>query len=207
MSWLGSPAGQQFIQNLIALAAIGLAARGVRNWNVERRDLRRAQLAEESLVAAYRAKDAISTVRSPLAYAAEGSSRTRQEGEPEDRRRDRDSAYVPFERLNRFADLFEEIQKLKYNVSAAFGTEAASPLNEFLMVRHQIFVAAKMKYMTSERGGHPREAIENQWEAVIWEGSTEPDAIVARLDSAISQLEQKFRPYVEARFKNSWRWW
>jgi hypothetical protein len=200
LTWLFSEAGQTFLQNVIAGVAVFLAARGVRNWSLERRDLRRAELAEKSLEAAYRIRDTISAVRSPWSSGEEGSSRKREEGETDELRRLRDIAYVQIERLNKHAAQFEELLSLRYSVSAAFGKEPASLFDPFFTVRKDIINAARMKYRTSGRDGQYVEQA-RQRDAVIWEGAEAPDKIVDLLNEAIEKLEKRFRPYVEARFQ------
>lgn len=204
VDWFLSDAGQRLAQNIIAVAAIILAARGVRNWSRERRDLRRAELAEQSLAVAYRARDAISSVRSPFGHSGEGSSRKREPGETPEQQERRDSAFAPVERLSHIHSLFEELQSIKYNVTAAFGVAAAEPLNEFLKVRNEIISAARMRYTLHDRPPvritPELQDLENRYEAVIWQLS-ETDEIASRLNAAVDQLEHKFRPYVEARFR------
>src|SRR3954470_23878952 len=111
-SFLISDAGQRLIQNLIAIGALFLAVRGVRNWNRERRDLRRAELAEKTLAAAYRAKDAFRFVRSPAGWGGEGSTRKRDEGESKTLSEALDRAFTPIERLNKMSEVFDELRSL-----------------------------------------------------------------------------------------------
>lgn len=199
-----SDAGQRMIQNAIALAALAFAIRGVRNWNQERRDLRRAELAEKTLATTLRAKDAIAFVRSVFGNAAEGETRKRGPNETPDQARALDSAFAPIERVNKVAAIFEEIQSLKYSISAAFSPPAAQPLSVFMEVRAEIIAASFSKMRDIDHPGPMNDAAiarSERNDAVIWEGYGEAETIVPRIDTAIAALEARFRPYVEATFK------
>lgn len=159
---------------------------------------------------AYHVRDIISNVRSVFGYEGEGSSRQREPNESYEVRRQRDQAFVPIERLNAYADDFKDMQTLRYSISAAFGTDTASLLDEFFKVRNEIIVAARMNARISGRSRMTDKEIEqdDKRDAVIWEGSTDPDAIVERLNEAVEKLERRFRPYVEARFRAPrLMWW
>jgi hypothetical protein len=204
-----SESGQALTQNVIAASALAFAVRGVRTWRQERRDLRRAELAEQTLTVAYRAKDAFAMVRSPFSFGGEGATRPRGPNESDKEARALDQAFVPIERLYKIADLFDQIQGLRYSASAAFQPKAAEPLGVFLRIRNEINNVAmsdRREAANAARGQGATmddKAIERseKREAVIWEGSQEPDAIVARIDAAISELEQTMRPHVEANFR------
>jgi hypothetical protein len=202
-AYLFSDAGQRLIQNIIAIMALALAVRGVRNWNRERRDLRRAELAEKTLATAYRAKDAFRFVRSPAGWAGEGSTRKRGESEPKNISEALDRAFTPIERLNKMSDVFDELRSLHYSIAAAFGTKTAEPLDTFLTVHNEIIFAAHSQMRAIWRGGPTTEASivrAERDEDVVWDGG-EGDAITLRLDAAIAQLEATFRPHVEATFR------
>jgi len=206
-----SEAGQRLIQNIIAVVALLFAIRGVRNWSRERRDLRRAELAEKTLVASYRAKDAIGFVRSPFGWGGEGATRKRGQNETADQTQALDSAFAPIERLNKASDIFEEVQSLRYSISAAFNPAAARPLSVFMEVRAEIIAACHSKMHDVNQPGPMNDAAiarSERTDAVIWEGYGEPEKIVPRIDQAITDLEKSFRPHVEASFRLArfWRW-
>lgn len=219
LAFVISDAGQAFIQNVIAVVALIFAIRGVRTWRQERRDIRRAELAEQTLAVAHRAKDEIAMVRSPHGHGGEGSTRQRGPNESSQEAEALDGTFVPIERLNKIADVIDQIQGLRYSLTAAFGGEAAEPLMVFLQVRREIIVAAQINMretfdaVRGRRAPMDDKAVERseKREAVIWEGSRDPDEIVARLDSAIADLERTFRPYVEAKFRplpdRFFKWW
>jgi hypothetical protein len=199
-----SDAGQRLIQNGITLAALLVAIKGVRNWNQERRDLRRAELAEKTLATTYRAKDAIAFVRSPFGFGGEGQSRKHGANESEEKSAALDSAFAPIERANKAAAIFEEIQSLRYSISAAFSPAAAQPLSVFMEIRAEIIAASQSRMRDITQPGPINDAAiarSERNDAVIWEGYGEADTIVSRVDGAIAALEAQFRPYVEATFK------
>jgi len=204
-----SEAGQRLIQNIIAIVALIFAIRGVRNWSRERRDLRRAELAEKTLVAAHRAKDAIGFVRSPFGWGGEGATRKRGQNETADQTQGLDSAFAPIERLNKASDIFEEVQSLRYSISAAFSPAAAKPLSVFMEVRAEIIAASHSKMRDISQPGPMNDAAiarSERNDAVIWEGYGEAEKIVPRIERSIADLEKAFRPYVEATFRISGFW-
>ena len=214
IEFLLSDAGQRLIQNVIAIVAIIFALRGVRNWNRERRDLRRAELAEQAIALGYKARDAFSAVRSPIGFGGEGSSRKQEDNESDSLKRARDRAYTPIERLKYVSAVFDEVQSARYSVTAAFGEKYSLPLLEFLKVRNEIVAVAHTKYMMAEDityGERRDQSFDRKFEGTIWEGVSKPDAIKERLDAAVEKLENEFRQYVEARFTVSpilwwWKW-
>ncbi len=169
----------------VAITALTFAIRGVRNWNRERRDLRRAELAEKTLALGHRAFDAIATVRAPFAHAGEGASRRRGEGETPEIARALDIAFTPIERLNSAGEIFEEIKALRYSLAAAFSLHDAEPLLVFLTVHVEIASAAysKMRDILGPRQRDQSAAIarSERNDAVIWSGYADPDPIAARL--------------------------
>jgi hypothetical protein len=198
-----SDAGQRALQNLLGLAALFLAVRGVRNWNQERRDVRRAELAERALASAYRCRDVIANVRSPIGYQGEGQSRKAEEGETPGQKQQRDSAFVPVERLNAHQALFEELASLAYSLDAAFGPSAADPLLAFNRARFKIMAAARSKFRMVDSTQDLTErdiARMERDDATIWSGM-DNDEISKDINDAVALLEVKFRPYVEASFR------
>lgn len=203
--WFVLESTQRVLQTSIGALALIFAIRGVRNWNRERRDVRRAELAEQSLAVAYRARDAIATVRFGAGFSVEGSTRKPEPNETPALKDARDSAFIPIERLNDFNSVFEEIQTLRYAVTAAFGETAAKPLTQFLEVRNRIIAAARSNYrMASDPHALLTDAAAARMQkndAILWDNMDESDPIKADLDASIAKLEAKFRPYVEASLK------
>lgn len=201
-----SDVGQRLFQNLLAALALFFAVRGVRNWNLERRDIRRAELAEQALALAYRARDAIAEVRDPSSFGNEGSTRKRADDEAPESSRALDLAFVPIERLSRSAKVFDTMQSLAYNLDAAFGRDTASPLGQFRLARGKIWAASLSKMRRAAQTGERRQLTAQDIEraerddAAIWSG-LDGDEIKPAIDAAVKALEVAFRPYVEARFR------
>ena len=204
--YLLSDPGQRLIQNILGILALCFAVRGVRNWNRERRDIRRGELAERALAHAYRLRDAISIVRSPFGFQGEGASRKSDSSETPEKKQRLDEAFTSIERLSQFKNEFEELATLAYSIDAAFGPKSAAPLREFNIVRNSIVVAARSRMRRAHRDAeqlseHDLTAIERD-EGIIWSGADD-DQIAQKLNAAVSDLEARFRPFVEARFDTS----
>lgn len=99
---------------------------------------RKTELAEQGLTAFYEARDVFLWVRSPGIFAAEGTSRTPAPEETPTQQENRNTYFIPIERLTREKTLFAKIQTLRYAFAAHFGDSAIEPFNAISGVRTQI---------------------------------------------------------------------
>jgi hypothetical protein len=128
--------------SVFGAAIIGMFA--VRNWREERIDARKFELAEEYLSIAYQAIDVFDYIRGPMGFVGEGASRKPQnENETEEEKQQRDSDYVPIERINSQRDFFDRVVKLRPSIKAVFGEEASGPLEIIIKQRNRIIFEAR----------------------------------------------------------------
>jgi hypothetical protein len=81
---------------------------------------RRVEFAEEILAGFYKFKDVIAAARSPAAYGNEGASRPRDDNEQADLARNKDTYFVPLERLNKNSDFLSDFFSKRYRARAMF---------------------------------------------------------------------------------------
>ena len=137
--------GWDQIAAFLNVVAIGVATwvawRGIRDWREERLDARQSEVAEQALILAYQAEEVFNRIRSPGGFSGEGSSRKPEPDETPEQKRERDSAFVPIERIASEARFFEQVVEIRPRVDALFGKGQAEPFNEFLKVRWEIIGA------------------------------------------------------------------
>ena len=132
--------------NAAAVIFAALIARwGVKSWRKERVDTRRAELTEEALILMYRAFDVFDHIRSPFSFANEGASRVPQDSnETDNQKRERDSYYVPIERIDNQNEFFLKVVDIRPVFKTIFGESSAEPFDVILNIKHKIMVSASM---------------------------------------------------------------
>lgn len=121
-----------------------LGYRGLEKWRVETIGKRKAELAEQALIAFYEARDVFLWVRSRGMRAGEGSSRTPAAGESQTQQEKRNTYFIPIERLTHQKELFAKLQTLRYAFAAQFDETATEPFKAILGVHNEIQSAASV---------------------------------------------------------------
>src|SRR5206468_9776871 len=94
----------------IAVTA-GFAIAGLSAWRRQLVGKRKIEIAEDTLVAVYKVRDAFTYLRSSGAFTTEGQSRPNRENETESVRSLRDTYFVPLERMQATSDAFAQLWK------------------------------------------------------------------------------------------------
>ncbi|MCC2103910.1 MAG: hypothetical protein KDJ20_07665 [Hyphomicrobiales bacterium] len=147
---------------------------------------RRTDLAEIVLADFYKARDIFSAARMPFAFAGEGNSRPRHDGESESEASHRDAIYAPFERLSRERDFLSELHARRFRFMALFGAEAAHPFQVFIQSFNQIATATRA--LISDRP-HLRDDQRNNFESMIGWVLSGDDPIAVPIDNAVREME------------------
>src|SRR5712691_9185860 len=82
------------------------ASLGLRAWRAQLIGKRKFEIAEASLLAAYKVKNAMSYIRNSGSFGGEGRTRPRAETEGEDLARAKDVYFAPIERMQKTNDDF-----------------------------------------------------------------------------------------------------
>jgi hypothetical protein len=153
----------------IAVTAV-FAIISLRAWRRQLLGRRKIEIAEGTLLATYKIKEAMTYIRNPGAFVG-GSTRPRQPDEPEGLASLRDSYFVPLERMQKTSGDFAEFEKMQLLCHVYFGPEAGQPFERVKKVRHTVWVAATMLIRTAgDRGMDSNRKLIEKWCSQIWEG-------------------------------------
>lgn len=190
----------QIIISLITCIAMILASivaiRGINAWSREFRGKRQIELAEEVLSLFYQARDVIESIRSPIGYLGEASTRKQVENETPEEKDALDRAYVVRERYEERREMFSKLQSLRYRFMAQIqiGKEEAKPFSEIRKVLNQILRASRrmaLLCVPRHRPGREKKNVEKQIQK--YEAILEGDEIKKRVEKAVSQIEETCR--------------
>jgi len=191
------------LQALAILVTAIFATRGLHAWRGQLVGKRKFEIAEETLLAAYKVKNAMSYVRNPGAFSGEGGTRPRSDAESaDDLARAKDVYFVPLERMQKTSGDFAEFEKQRLLCQVHFGADAIRPFDAILGARHTVAVAARMLISTAgDRLVQPgfREQLKGQiWESYSSEGDVSKDSITKSVVDAVTEIEAMCRPYLKA---------
>lgn len=189
----------EFFKNISLIIASLTAVYGITSWRREFVGRRRIELAEDVLASFYEARDAIATIRSPMGYSGEGSSREPGENESPEEKKAYDQAYVVIERYNKHKELFNKIQSMRYRFIAQFGANSAKPFNGLNEIVHEIFLASNMLADLWKRQSRVPAAMDippglqdaiREHEKIFWGWGGKSDPIFPRVDAAVHEIEE-----------------
>lgn len=189
----------ELVKNIsVILGALALIS-GIRAWKREYIGKRKVELAEDTLMLFYQARDAIRDIRNPFGRVDEGSSRKIADNETEDETKLLNQAYVVIERYNKHEDVFNKLQSTRYRFMARFGRENEAPFIELNTVLNDIFLAARMlgTYYWQRQGRVPMSGDDfkkhldemHKYEATFWFMGEKRDEIGPRVEKIINQIE------------------
>ena len=189
-----------FVTALTAIVGVCFAKRGLDKWHAETIGKRKAELAEQALMAFYEARDVFVWVRSPGMFGGEGSTRQSISGETERQRSERNTYFIPLERLTREADLFARLQALRYSFAAYFGPKAVPPFQAIRNAQAEISsTVGVLMQMIDEEGstGQFRQDNVEPLKATLWGAPQRPDKFDESIAEAVRQIENLCKPVLE----------
>ena len=136
---------------------------------------------------------------SPAAFAGEGDTRQAVD-EDDDVRRNRNTYFVPIERIQKHSELFAKLQSQRYSFMAVFGTEAVKPFELLRQAQVRITVSAgTLIRMVGNRAAEERNRdLWDRCEGDIWEGLHEandkPDKVKELITGSVDLIEGYCRP-------------
>jgi hypothetical protein len=159
---------------------------------------RRVEFGEELLAGFYKFRDVIAEVRSPLASGDEGATRPRGENEDSDIARNRDSFFVPHERLNTNRDFLSEFFSKRYRARAVFRDD----LQNAFQLAHEVIVAIRVSanWLIRTAGSEERDySFRAKREADIWDGlGDDQDKLSPKVAEALRLAERSLGPILES---------
>lgn len=206
--WLSSAASLEvlkafpsIITAITAIIGLAFAKRGLDKWHAETIGKRKAELAEQALAAFYEARDVFIWVRSPGMFGREGESRTAAAEETDQQRRDRNTLFVPLERLTRNAELFARIYTLRYSFAAHFGPAAIEPFQAIHMAQVEISstvgVLIQLVDASGTTAGYRGHDSDAELRSTLWGAPERPDKFDKAIETAVQQIEHFCRPVLE----------
>lgn len=189
-SWLGALLGSLLGAGVsIFVASIG--------WRWQALGKRRAEVAEETLVALATARDAIRDIRSPVGYERPA------QGEDDADIHDVAAFRVILRRIDKHAERFAELRKCQLLCRYHFARRAEEGFDAFFSALADVTVAAggAIRVTLAYRGRDMPAAQEERlqrYEAVFWAGSEDPDQIDERLKTAQDAIEDLLQPHLKA---------
>lgn len=189
----------ELVKNIsIIIGALTLIS-GIRAWKREYIGKRKIELAEDTLMLFYQARDAIRDIRNPFGRIGEGSSRQKADHETTSETELLNRAYVAYERYQKHEDIFNKLQSTRYRFMARFGRDNEVPFNELNKIVNDIFMSAHMlgTYYWQRQGRVKMEGDEfkkhldemHEQERVFWFQGEDRDTIGPRVENVIRQIE------------------
>lgn len=155
---------------------------------------RRTELAEQTLADFYKVKELFRSARQPFAFAGQGRTRPRVEG---DENHGKDAIYAPFERLNKEFTFLSELHARRFQIMALFGEKAIEPFNVVISsyneLQYPTFALLNMK--------GPPGNLREKFESTIGWALNDKDPFQERIHAAVSEIETLCRPVLEVRPK------
>jgi hypothetical protein len=176
---------------------VDLAERKVRYDRELHDHKRRVEFAEEILAGFYKFKDLVAAARSPAAYGDEGASRPRGDNERAELARNKNTYFVPLERLRKHADFLSDFFSKRYRARAMFRADIDRGFQLANEVVASIQVAAGM--LIRAVGDERRDpAFWERLEADIWDGfGGDQDRLSPKISEAVGLVEGVLRPILE----------
>ncbi|MBI4828101.1 MAG: hypothetical protein HY804_04720 [Nitrospinae bacterium] len=193
---------ETFLQILKALESVAIivasctAVLGINAWRREHIGRKKLDLAEETLLLFYQARDVIRYMRNPIGRVEEGETRKKDSKESEKQTKARNEAHVPFERFDSSKETFNRLQALRYRFIIYFNEEHGKNFDEIRKIVHEIFYAARRlaeiwEYDFDRLSPDRRTMLDTErkkHEGIFWDEG-EDDAINKRLNNAIQAIE------------------
>lgn len=198
-----------------AAAAVGIGA--MIFWRREVIGRRKVELAEQTIVAAYKFRDEMRYVRSVGSVGPlrdEANDRPRSDSETEDEARLKDLYYPTIKRLHEGRKIFADLYALRYRFGLYFGDECKDAFEALWDAREKIRVRAQMLLQNVRTLADPNRhtqpdwnARRTKWEGVIWEGFQEGDPMAATINDAVAKIEGSCRRELQGTNFRLWRFW
>lgn len=219
IDWTAVGAMLSGIGTILGACAVIYAARKgsdtFQQWRRQKHEERRIHLAEQILALAYKLKQVIRSIRSPMMMAGEivaVEANLREKGviddsTPEGAKGFLITAQGTLSRSEQFRDDWNKLVDTMPTAKAIFGDEVEQQLNEFWNQRHEIIAAAQNYARIRDLPTEVREdlikkeiARKEKLEKVLWFGFGEngADAVAEAVDDAVVTLENLLLPIIRS---------
>ena len=117
------------IQAVSVMVTAFFASKSLNAWRKQLVAKRRFEISEDTIVAAYKARDALNWIRSPAVWSSEKIDRKPEEYETESQKSMRDTYFAPIKRIHETAEDFAQLGKMRHLCQAHFGNEVSSAID------------------------------------------------------------------------------
>jgi hypothetical protein len=172
---------------------------GLIGWRIQLIGKRRTELAEEALLVFAKAVDAMASIRVPMSLAGERHALRKELGKPEDKKLPGEAYRITLWRLDKWNDRFAELRRVQLLCRYHFGEAAHDAFEQLHNARHRVAVAAHMGADCDALPAQPETiTLLREWQATIWAGVVQPDAIADAVSAAQRDLEAILKPHLRA---------
>lgn len=176
-----------------------LAERKVR-LDMQAQDRRRRQeLAEDLIAGFHEVADIMRSVRNPLGYQGEGSTREKGENETPEETQRLNARFVIHERYNKHRETVTRLMSREYRAIAWFGPEIVLPFQTLHQAINEVFIANEMLADYDRVRGEPMDNPKqrSEWRRTVFGAGDESDKVSSKIDSAVKLIETVCRPVLE----------
>jgi len=180
------------------LVTLSLGVLGLFFWRVQLVGKRRAELAEEALLAFAQAADAISFLRSPIRWANELSAFREEQEASTTHKIVGEEFRIVFYRYKQGKENFIRLRRIQLLCRYHFSGNAEAAFGELRAIIEDVLHAAHMGASTqeSELKSEDDRAMWREWRNTIWQGLSKPDKIAERVKSAQASLEKELSAHL-----------
>ncbi len=194
----------KLVQVLFYLATPIIAVYGLRSWRSELRGGAEYKVATDVLAGAYRIRDAIKHVQTPLMTPGEWASREKKESETEPQTVVYNSFYAFNHRFEVVREAVTDWYPHVIRAEALFGTEAKKALEALAVVKNKLWVAIEMWHQHEIKSRSEYQTHDSLYNIMYGldpsehpEESLKDNGFHVEFRAAMSKIEQIFKPLVE----------
>jgi hypothetical protein len=186
----------------LALAAVGgvvIALLGLRTWWRELKGKTEYDLARRILIATYKIRDAIQTVRNPFMSTSEYAGTESGKNEKDAQYQGIAEAYQ--KRWNFVNEGLIELDVVTLEAEAIWGSELIEDMKPLKECSKELFVKIKRYLLTRQSEVYREQMSQEKWEKIdktIYSGgSPDDDEFYRRLLDAVKKIEERVKPRLQ----------
>ena len=180
------------------IVALFLGVAGLFVWRVQLVGKRRAELAEETLLACVLASDAISSLRDPVVWPHEQDALRQEVQAPPNKKLRNEEFMVVFYRYQQEKEAFVNLRRIQLLCRYHFDSNVEAAVDEIRLTMKAVLHAAHMGLKTqyNDLNHEDERVLWQEWRNTIREGASKPDKISERVNKAQTYLENELSKHL-----------